>query len=248
MDFIGHNELKEHLKALSDNADAYRRCSVKVPNFVMNIPRGNGQSFVAENITVFLHDHELRNFPELDEMKEYRLDGTMAQTKKVFEDIRSNAVYTNEFEGVIAIDVSALAEYVNESQTDYFVEQICEVSKDATVIIYYDDSLGKQINIVKERIVTEMGNCIDINVPPYTLEEYAEIIVDNMLERGVDVVLDQDMGKILFNIIASYNVTTAKQAIGVAEKLILLADYSSYAPRLDLKALKKHFGSGISAA
>ena len=128
------------------------------------------------------------------------------------------------------------------------MEQICEVSKDATVIIYYDDSLGKQINIVKERIVTEMGNCVDINVPPYTLEEYAEIIVDNMLERGVDVVLDQDMGKILFNIIASYNVTTAKQAIGVAEKLILLADYSSYAPRLDLKALKKHFGSGISAA
>ena len=155
MNIAGHDELKTHLKAIKDNADAYMKCGAKVPNFAMNITKDNGQTHVAEMITMYLHDNNLRKFHAINEMKEYRLDGTMKQIKEVFKDIRCNAVYTNEFEGVIAIDISALAEHVNESQVDYFVEEIKKVAQDATVIIYYDDSLGKQILFIKDRIVKE---------------------------------------------------------------------------------------------
>lgn len=245
MNIVGHDELKTQLKTLKDNANAYIKCGVKVPNLVMNIKRGNGQSYVAEKYTMFLHDNNLRKFHAIDDMKEYRLDGTMKKTRQVFEDIRCNAVYTNEFEGVVAIDISPLTEYVNESQVDYFVEEIRRVAENATVIIYFDDSLGKQITYIKDRLINEMGNCLEIAVLPYTIEEYAEIIVNNLRERGVDVEWGREMEQLLCKIIDSNHVTTAKQAVCVAEKLVLLADYNNLIPRLDCKMLNKYFGSGL---
>ena len=248
MNIAGHDELKSHLKALKDNADAYKKNLVTVPSFLMNISRSNGQTFVAEFITLYLYENELRSFHALNEMKEYRLDGTLKQIKHIFKDIKCNAVYTNEFEGVVSIDFSALADYVNEYQVDYFIEEIGIVAQNATMIFYYDKSKGKSIEVIKDRIIKKISNCIDITVLPYTLEEYAEIVLENLSDRGVDVECGREMKQLLCKIIDSNHVTTAKQAVALAERLVLSADYSSLIPKIDYETLAKYFGSGFKVA
>lgn len=243
MKLVGLDELKNQLSEITRKVDVFRKGGAKVPNVVMNLAHENGQSIVAEYFTSVLYDNRLRSFHGLDSLLEYRLDGSLKQIKQIFEDISSNAVYTNEYEGVVAIDISTLSEYINEFQVDYFVEKIGSVSQSATVIIYYDDSLGKRMQLIKERIVEAMGNCIDVSVAPYSVKDYSEIVVQNIMERGIEVDTDE-MEDILCKVVNTYHVTSAKQAVAVAEDLVFCADYSSYTPRIDSKMVSEHFCNG----
>ncbi len=248
MNIAGHEGLKHHLNGIKENSEAYRRGGAKLPHVNMNLYPGNGQTAVSEFCTFFLYDYNLRAFHGSDKMKEYRLDGSLDNLKRMVEDIKSNAVYTNEFEGVIAIDYSALADYANEYQVDYFLEQLERISRDATLILYYDDRLGKPIESIKESVIKAVSNCIDISVLPYSLREYSQIVTSNLLERGINVECSNSMEQMLCKIIESYSVTTAKEAANVAEQLVTLADYSELAPKLDSKTLSKHYGIGIRVA
>ena len=240
MNIIGLTELKNNLSNMCDKGMAYRKGGAKVPHLVLNLSPDNGQTIAAEEITAVLQDNSLRKFCGLDPLLEYRLDGSYKQIQQIFEDIKSRAVYTNSYYGVVAIDISALSEHLNESQTDYFIEKIREVAETATVIIYYNDSLGKRVMFLKERVVEAIGKCIDIHLSPYSIEELAGIVVENLKERGIEVDKGNEMKLLLCKILDSEQVITAKQAVSTAESLVFIADYSDFVPRLDSKMLKNH--------
>mgnify|MGYP001056720999 CR=1 FL=1 len=235
MKLVGLEGLKTTMSEIVSKADAYRKGGAQVPHVVMNLTHDNGQSIVADYITSVLYENSLRKFCGLDILLEYRVDGSLRQ---IFEDIASNAVYTNEYEGVVAVDISALSEFINEFQVDYFVEHIGYVAQNATVIIYYDVSLGKRMQIIKERVVN------DVHVTPYSQKEYSEIVVQNILDRGIEVDTGDDLENILCRVVDTYHVTSAKQAVAVAEDLVFYADYSSFTPRIDSKMVSEHFDNG----
>lgn len=244
MKLVGLNELKDQMAAIVSKADAYRKGGARVPHVVMNLTHDNGQSMVADYITSVLYENDLRKFCGLDILLEYRLDGSLRQMKQVFEDVTCNAVYANEYEGVVAIDISALSEFINEFQVDYFVERIGMVSQNATVIIYYDSSLGKRMDLIKERVVDAIGNHIDVSVDPYSQKEYSEIVVQNIRERGIEVDLEEEFEKILCSVVAKYDVSNAKQAVAVVEALAFCVDYTSFVPKINTKMLSEHLGNG----
>jgi len=242
MNIVGHYELKRYLNEFKENSEAYKRGGAKIPNINMNVTPGNGQSVIGEFVTFFLSDNRLRTFHGIDEMIEYSLDGSLKNLQYVFEDIDSKAVYTNEYEGVVVIDYSALAEYTNEYQVDYFVEKLERVSKNATLILYYDDGLGRPIEYIKERVIKCVGRCIDISVLPYTIKEYSQMVIDNIADRGISVEESRSIEEIVSKIITSSSIETAKEAITIADNLVLLADYSGFVPHLDSKMLKNYYG------
>ena len=243
MKLVGLEDLKNTMSEIVSKADAYKKGGAQIPHMVMNLTHDNGQSIVADYITSVLYENNLRKFCGLDILLEYRVDGSLKQMKQIFEDISSNAVYTNEYEGVVAIDISALSEYINEFQVDYFVKNIGSVSQTATVIIYYDESIGKRMQLIMERVVEAMGNCIDVSVAPYSAKDYSEIVVQNIIERGIEVDTEE-MEDILCKVVKKYHVASAKQAVAVAEDLVFCADYSSFTPRIDSKMVSEHFSNG----
>ena len=78
----------------------------------------------------------------------------------MFADIISSAVYTNEFEGVIAMDIALLASKVNEAQMTYFLNEIKRISKHATLIFFVSEvnSRNQILMIKKIRAVVEKIN------------------------------------------------------------------------------------------
>lgn len=238
---IGLESVKREMNRITAQADAYRKGGAKVPSMVMDLSRDNGQSYVADYITSVLYDYELRRFGSLDLVLEYRLDGTLKNVKYVFEDISGNAVYTNEFEGVIAIDISALSDYVNEYQVEYFVEHIAEVSQNATVLIYYDASRGKRMELVKDRVCKALGNHIDIHVDPYSVKEFSEIAVESIKNKGITVDSEEDLEQVLCHVVDDRHVTSAKQAVAMADNLAFCADYSGFVPKIDMEKVGKMF-------
>lgn len=241
MKVVGLDGVKREMDRITAQAEAYRKGGAKVPNIVVNISKENGQSYVADYITSVLYEHRLRKFCGLDMILEYRLDGTLKNVKQVFEDIASNAVYTNEYEGVVAIDVSALSEYVNESQVDFLVNHIAEVAQSATVIIYYNEDLGKRMEIVKDRICKALGNFIAIHVEPYSVREYSEIAVQSIKERGIDIESEEELETILCYVVGDKHVTNVKEAVAVAEDLAFCTDYSGFIPKINIDKVNKFF-------
>ncbi|MCR4739486.1 MAG: hypothetical protein K5886_04405 [Lachnospiraceae bacterium] len=240
MELIGLNELKCSLASILEKADAYRKGGARVPHIMMNLTQNNGQSAAADYVASVLYENRLRKFCGLDLLLEYRPDGGLKNLRQMFADIRDNAVYTNEYEGVIAMDISALSEYINEYQVEYFTEQIKEVSRSATLIIYYDDSLGKRMKQVKDMVSKAIGNCIDVYVTPYSLRDYSEIVVQSIKERGIEVDDGEDFEAELCDVVGRYGVSNVRQAVSVAEDLVFYADYSDLTPKLDIKAVSRH--------
>jgi len=241
MDIVGNNELKKQLSMINDNAEAYRIGAVPVPNFVLNIRDGEGQTTVAEYITYFLYKNRLRSFCGLDNLLEYRLDGSLKQLKKVFESIHGHAVYTNEFYGVISISIAQLYLCSNEYQVDYFLEEIVKVAEHATIIIFYDDSLGKKMDQVKNRVV-EVLNCQDI-VSHYTTSDLASILTNIIIEKGIDLERGKEMDNLLRSIVEDANATSVKAVLKLAETFVFYADYTNFIPRLDAKMISKHISN-----
>lgn len=241
MKVVGLEGIKIEMDRIVAQAEAYRKGGAKVPNIVVNISRDNGQSYVADYITSVLHENKLRKFCGLDMLLEYRLDGTLKNVKQVFDDIMGNAVYTNEYEGVVAIDVSVLSECVNEFQVDYFVKRIAEIAQSATVIVYYSEEFGKRIDIVKDRICKALGNYIEIHVEPYSLKEYSEIAVQSIKERGIDIESEERLENLLCHVVNDRHVSNAKEAVAVAEELAFCADYSGFIPKINIDKANNFF-------
>ena len=241
MRIVGLDGIKKEIERITAQAEAYRRGGARVPNIVVNLSRDNGQSYVADYITSVLHDYKLRRFCGLDMLLEYRLDGSLTNVKQVFGDISGNAVYTNEYEGVVAIDVSALSGHANECQVDYFVEHIFAVSQSATVIIYYNGELGRRMEIIKDRIGRALGNFIEIHVEPYSWREYSEIAVQSIRERGIGIESEEELEHLLCHVVEDKHVSSAKEAAGMAEELVFCADYSGFVPRIDMGKVNKLF-------
>lgn len=243
MELVGLEKLKDQMSKIESRGDAYRKGKAQLPHIVMNLTHDNGQSTTADYITTVFHENTLRKFCGLDHLLEYSLDGSLLQIKQVFEDIDSNAVYTNEYEGVVAVDISALSEVANEFQTDYFIEHIREVAKNATVIIYYDDSLGRKMQLVKDRVVQAIGNFVDVPVAPYSRKEYARIVIQDIRQRGIEIDEEEDLEKILCRAFEACPVNSAKEAVAVAQELVFCADYSGLTPRMDAKSVGELLGS-----
>lgn len=241
MKIIGFQYLEEALDDLVSHADTYVKGGVKLPHFILNISKGNGQTYIANYIKSVLFENGLRKFTGLDTILEYRLDGSLKNIQRMFEDISGNAVYSNEYEGVVVIDVSALHAYVNEHQVDYFIENIAEVGQHATVIIYYDNSLGKRMKILKDRIAEVLGNNIEVCKPKYDVEDYTSIIIQNMKERGVIFKHEQDLFFSIGYIIPSMPIENAKDAVAFADELMFFAKYVGLFPVIDAIDVDNYF-------
>lgn len=236
MRVIGLDKVKSEMDRIVAKAETYRKSGAKIPDFVINLPQKNGQSYTADYIATVLYDNNLRRFCGLDIVLEYRPDGSLKSIKKMFEDISASAVYTNEYEGVVAVDISKLSEYINEFQVDYFVEKISEVSESATVIIFYDKEIGKRVEVVKNRVCSVLSNCVEIDVEPYSEMELSEIAVENIRERGIDIDIqtENELISVVCNVVKIKNVINAKEAVKMADELSLCVDYSDSNPKIEM--------------
>lgn len=232
---IGMDNIKTEMKMLVDNSNAYKKGGARVPNYIINLDAGNGQTFTTETITDVLVNNRLREFHGLDEYLEYKPDGTMANIKWMFADIADNAVYDNGYKGVVSVDVTKLANVQNGFEMKYFEEHLKEVSETATIIVYCSTSLGNKGIKLKDKIRSMIGNVKEIDICEYTSFDLADMVIQNISERGIDIPDKNKVTKILSDVISKTEVKSAKAAVGLAEKLVFYADYSELVPVLNFR-------------
>lgn len=238
---IALHEIKKVIMDIVDNKEVYIKCGINLPNMIINLSRGNGQTFLAKFFTEVMDKFGLKEFNNLDKLLEFRLDGSLSQINKMFDEINANAVYTNNFEGIVAVDVTKLCKFINEKQVETFMEGINEISNSTTFIIYVSpDEKIKQIELTK--ILFEgIDNVIKVNLKPYEIENFVDVIIRDIKERNIDLVSQERVFEIIKNFVVKENISTMKEAKKVFRRLIYFVDYSKEIPTLNMDSLENEF-------
>ncbi len=244
---VGAEEVVSVLTEVCANSAAHKHCGIAPPHFVINLDEGNGQTTFTRFITETLLKNEIRHFGGMDPFLEYTLDGTMPQLKQVFSDIRTCAVYTNSFEGVVAIDITSLSKYANEAQAEYFLEEIKKVCRTATVILYTGGTPSRGVLSVIEKLKNMVRNVSIIHLEAYTPNELAYIAERLLDEYGVSVDCSDEFHNALRDIMTIEACKTVKDAEVITEKAVKMADFSGYTPTLSTKQLKTAFTDVFSS-
>lgn len=232
MRLIGMDDVKSILSEIVKTGDVYKRGKACVPNLIIMMDPGNGQTYTTEAITDTLSEFGLREFHGLDEYLEYKPDGSKAGVDWMFSDIEDNAIYDNGYKGVVSVDVSQLASVLNQYQMKCFEENIRRVSENATVILYCSTKLGVKGDKLVNRLKEVLDNVKVIRPYLFTPKEYAEMIVQNILDRGIEVKDEEKIIKVLGEVVSDKAVSCAKDAIRLAEQLVFYADYTMAVPTL----------------
>ena len=116
-----------------------------VPNhYVVNLSDDELKDEFLYVLTSAMANGGLRPFHALDRWLYFSLDGSKNQLNTYRGIIESSAVYDNNFEGVLAFDVSSLLLPVNRAAKETFFNIISskEISDHSTVIIFMNEMTG----------------------------------------------------------------------------------------------------------
>lgn len=186
---IGLSDAVQAIEEMCNNRAAYAHGGVRVQPIMLELGAGNGQTVFLRYVTDMLKAHKIRHFGGLDHYLEFVTDGTLEQLKEMFADIRSAAVYTNFYEGVVAIDITALGRVITEKQMRYFLSEILKVAQYATIIFYISPEAArnrKEVDQLVEKVMSAFNYKIQlIEVKPYTHAEFAEMVAYNIRQKRV---------------------------------------------------------------
>lgn len=222
-------------------AHIYRRCGLKPPHYIINLDGGNGQTTLTEYIAETFANSGVRHFGGLDTFLEYTLDGSMEQLKKVFADIRSCAVYTNVYEGVIAMDISKLSNHINETQVNVFIDEISKISCYATFIFYIQSKISRNTANLLSKIHEVLDEVEIIDVSPYSSEELAEITKRMIVDSGVMIEDDERVNKLLLEAVLAEEVDTVKMAKKLSQTMIRNSNFNGFIPTLSVVDIESVF-------
>lgn len=235
---VGTGMLVSVLSDMCENKNAYKHCGLTPPHFVVTLDAGNGQTTIVRYIADVMQRNNIRRFGGLDQYLEYRLDGSLTNIKQIISDVRTCAVYTNHYEGVIAIDICALAPHVNE-QGEYFVSEIAKISEFATLVFFVGSKPNRGTLLLVEKLKKVIPGVMEIDMVPYTSEELAKIALREIDDRGVIVEDCSEITDVLKMVLEDRNCKVVKDVIHVVECIIKVADFTGYSARLTVEKIKE---------
>lgn len=241
---IGLKAGVEAVQEICSKAGNYR-CGLKLPHFIVNIDAGNGQTTFTEYMTEAFNKYHVRHFGGLDNYLEYKLDGSMQQLAEIFgrkNGIPGCAVYTNEYEGVVAMDISGLADVSNEEQAKVFIREVLRLAEYATFIFYIPSAVNRQMENFVNKLVREMKtHAMQIRIlkmKPYTSAEMVQMIRQMTDDAGIALAQCPETENLLLKTVVDNDIHTVKAAESLCQLFISAASFDSFMPRLTKETLK----------
>ena len=236
---IGFDELKKECENLCKIRQIYARGMAKLPHWVIPLECGNGQtSCVAYMADIFRRNH-LKTFSNMDEYLEYHLDGTLKNMKFVFEDIEAQAVYTNAFDGLVAMDLSAFETQGNKDNIDYFMKRMAQIADTATFIFFVPFEVTGNLGLLIRKLQMKF---LDLRILPpmtYTTQEIAQMIITRLSGCGIVLENSEDMSPLLCHLAKRLEIQNGIQVKALCRELVKMADFTDFVPVIHRSTLEK---------
>lgn len=239
---VGMLELKKAMIELNKNKKGYQYGSVKIPHFIIKMDEGNGFSTAVEFITEFLFKNKMKPFNNLLPYIEIKLEDYCSNLKKNIEKVNAAAVFTSEYDGIIACNFFEATYLQGEEEYNVFLDFIKTTGKTATFIFFHPN---RGISRAEKEFLHEImkalnDNVMYIDLKPYSASEKSKIIT-RYLQGDLGIVVESSIEKSLQRYLTINNsINTAKDCVKYASNLALIASYDKLPPVLTTKQFSKH--------
>ena len=218
----------EAVEKVCEMADIYRAIRQKPPHFVLTMEDRESQSVFTKYVAEMYREHGVMDFFELDDFVEFSLDGSFSQLEDVFNDLKGYAVYSNDFQGIVAMDITKLAEHLHETQLNNFLDYV-KAAEDTVFLFYISmKKMNRNGANLVHKVVTEIPNTRSIEIAPYTAKELSEMILQ-MVEES-DIIVRKSEKEIIMQMIQmkveACGLATRGEAKMLARQLMLSAEVS----------------------
>lgn len=247
---IGLSAGVKAVEKVCETADIYKAIQQKPPHFILNIEDADSQHIFTKFVAEMYRETGVMDFFEMDDFLEFTLDGTYSQLEDVFVELKGHAVYSNDYRGVVAMDISKLAEHLNEVQVTYFFDYVKKASKYAVFLFYIPVKGMRKRNgaSLVAKVVSEITNVKYIEVVPYNVEEFTEMILQ-MLEDA-DIYMKTEQKEIITEMIQkkiqARQISTIGASRELGRQLMLHAEMSGSELYLDRKKVSEVCGEQTS--
>jgi hypothetical protein len=126
-------------------------------NYLIPLESGAGRSTVTEAMTNALRELRLFDFESAVPFIEVKLDDKAGQARRIFELIRSGAIITNEFRGVVSVDISAFTENLRDAEFSEFLDMVKENNANIVFLFFTQRLSAERITKVLSKLQTS-GN------------------------------------------------------------------------------------------
>lgn len=241
---IGFSAGVEAVKRVCEKADIYKATRQKPPHFVLNMEDADRQHIFTKFVVQAYRQCGVMDFFELDDFIEFTLDGSYGQLEDVFAELEGYAVFTNNFQGIVAMDITKLAEHLNETQVINFFHYVKK--SENTVFLFYISMKGMKRNGVNlaNKVISEIPNIEYIRMASYTVEEISAITLQ-MVEDADIIVRKSEKAMITQMIpkkVEACGFSTIKEVRTLARQLILHAEMKEAKAYLDVKKVSEVCG------
>lgn len=223
MKIVGLNAYQETIEIMIKCRDAY--CSgVPLPVIAMDLQRGNGRTLCAQMLYDVLQENGILNTMAISRVIEVKADGSSACLEAIQETLVEETDYTNSYDGVIALDITDLCAHAGECIARKYVELIAQLRKSAVVLLYTDQLDSAAQRLIRD-IRMETGEVQCIHVQPYERMEIAMILIRCLREYHAVLPSEEMLVQMCADLVESEGARTARDALRIAQKLMLEAEY-----------------------
>lgn len=238
---IGLNEAVDAIIEVGEKCQkCYRHCGATPPPILIDLAKHNGQSTLTRFYSKVLKQTYGLPSGGLDDYLEFSVNGDMKALKDLRRKLTQAAVYTNTYRGVVSFDITGLAEYINESQIEFFHREVLWAARDACLLFYVaPEEMQRMAKLIADLSDT-VGNFEVVHVSPYTTTELAKITEANIRKLGISVNSEADdvFSNLMQEVIQNVVIHSAKETELVAKRLAEYADYSAFRPVFGLQHLR----------
>ncbi len=159
----GLGPLNEYLDRIC-SMEANYSCSNKInpPHIILNLDPGYGQTHITKGIAERYRKRNLRPFHARRNYLELNVDGDINQIEKAFSQINEQLIeFSNEPSGIVAVDVSKLAEHVNEKPMEVFLEKIRSYAEDVMFVFFISSTESRNQSKMIQKIKGELLGDVD---------------------------------------------------------------------------------------
>lgn len=217
---IGLESLRTAVEEVCAAKHIYSTCRLLPPHMLLNLSQGEGQRTVIRYIARQYRANQIMHFGGLDDYLMFTCDGSLAQLDRMKCQIKSSAVYTNHFEGVVGIDVSALAQHVNEQQVTQLSDLLQSAGKTAVLVIFSSSVPSSKEQQLMQKIKAVLHRVNEINVGPYTRLELLAIL-ENRIHECNATFSNELCREVILQYMDEFHMKTVQEVLTMADRLLL---------------------------
>lgn len=230
---VGLQEAIAFIDEACRDAAMYRCCGTKPPHLMLGMDPGEGRStLVAYLVERYKAAGVLPFTCGLDDYLEIVLDGTQQQLRRAFAGVDACAVYANEYENVVAIDVIAMAAHLNENQCAEFLERCGRLCEHACVVFFTSAQRGRNEERLAQKVMESIPAVRQISVQPYTPEELGEMMKMRIAAQNILVEDEEQLREALLPVACSLETPTVRAAMAQVGAMMRYVDFQHVPARL----------------